>query len=554
MNQKLFHPLFIALFLLLLCLLLNYSALMGNWRWDDSSVLLHLFQYSLVDDFIKAEVWREFSRTNLMPWMVLSYQVDLHLFGLKPNLFYIHHLFALTASSMALCYLLSLWVRKPFAVLGAGLFLLSTPSLVVAQQLMTRHYIEGLLFCLLALIFFVKFLRKESKRYLVMSVIFYTLSVTAKEIYVPLVVLLPFLPESNIRSRLVATLPFVMVVSVYIIWRNHMLGTLTGGYTQSDIFLTAAFIPEVLQSFTNFPALLYPTNWVLFSLAFISLLAVYCYLSRSKLMLSSLVLLLILLPLIPLVRSPGIVGADRYLFLLATAISFSIAYYADAVVGTHLQQRPKLKMLCLTIVFPVFVFVSFSSGMETRKGLLRSTAEYDVQADFIWNNNASVAFEPSQSLKASYWFVSDLIDFKQRLLVGETAAVAVPDGLFLLDSIESLYVYDHSCECMQDISGQLSDRRNQFSASLNTTAPLSVEFQYSENGFSWQFGPYQEGMYSIVSNVLGVAVIPSSGRVSSSVKNGASMYVRYESPQGWVTYSDELRVVHNGPAVSWSRR
>lgn len=551
MTLKPLHPMAILLWLIIVCFVLNYSALWGNWRWDDSSTLLHLHKFSIVDTFFNPEVWREFSRTNLMPWLVFSYEVDLVIFGLNPGLFYLHQLLALLAASFALYFVQTLWIDKRFAVLGATLFLVGAPSAIVAQQLMTRHYIEGLLFCLLALLFFVHYLRSDRKLLLAVSVIFYALSVVSKELYVPLVVLLPFLPEATLRKRLVAVIPFVFVAFLYVLWRGNMLGTLTGGYTESNVYLSSGFFPEVMRSFANFPALLFGAIWPLFVLPYLLLVAAYLYYSRSRMLLSGLVLLLVLLPLIPLVRSPGILNADRYLFVFWVAVSFSVAYFADKVFG-HLASN-KNRTLAAGIALAVLVLVPLSGSNKAKESLAVITSDYDEQAAFIWDNTADLAFEPSENLKASYWFIPNLIEFKKRLLAGASAPLAIPDDIYLDSSVQQLYKYDAQCNCMQDVSSSISERRSALAASTRPDAPLTVEFSYQSALFSWQFGPYEQGRYQIVSNILGVATVPTAGQLGATLQDGAVIYVSYSSPEGWKTYSDALTVVHDAPAVTWQR-
>lgn len=551
-NNKLSFSLFVAVWLAFVCFALNYSALAGNWRWDDSSVLLHLHKYSIFDSFLNPDIWREFSRTNLMPWLIFSYEIDLNIFGLNPNLFYFHQLLALTAASIALYFVQSLWVRKGFAALGATLFLLSAPSVTVALQLMTRHYIEGLLFCLLALLFFVRYLRSENRLFLVASVAFYALSVVSKELYVPLLILLPCLPESTFRKRIMAAIPFFVVALTYVFWRNSMLGSLTGGYTESGIYLSSSFLPEVLTSFANFPFLLFGPIWPLFVITYMFLVATYLFFTRSKMLLTGLVVLLVLLPLVPLVRSPGILNADRYLLLFWVVTCFSISFFSDKVFTN--MAIGKNRTIAFAACWPLFLAVAFLNAKTVQNEIAVVASEYDEQASFIWNNTSELSFEPSASLKASFWFIPSLIEFKERLTSGISSPLAVPDDIYLNDIVDRFYKYDVNCNCMQDISNSIPERRSNFAQNLRSDAPLAVEFQYKSTIFNWQFGPYVDGEYQIVSNTLGVATAPPSGQLGATLQDGASIFISYTSPEGWKTYSDELRIVHNSPTVTWQRQ
>ena len=147
------------LLMLALVLLVNAGVIGANWRWDDSQILLHSHQYSFWQDFTRPEVWQQFSPANLTPWLIFSFEVDMILFGLNPTLFYLHQLLAIAAAAFMLYSCLRLWCLPVFAAAGAALFVLGLPTMLVAEQLMTRHYIEGLVFALVAVYAFVLYLR-----------------------------------------------------------------------------------------------------------------------------------------------------------------------------------------------------------------------------------------------------------------------------------------------------------------------------------------------------------------------------------------------------------
>ncbi len=148
------------------------GALSGDWRWDDPQILLHLHQFSILSDFIDPAVWQQFSPANLTPWLIFSFEIDLILFGVNPSAFYLHQVLALIAAAVALYALLRLWVGNYHALFGALLLLAGAPSFVVIEQLMTRQYVEGLVFCLLAVFCFVQFLRGRRNLLLLLAAVF----------------------------------------------------------------------------------------------------------------------------------------------------------------------------------------------------------------------------------------------------------------------------------------------------------------------------------------------------------------------------------------------
>ncbi|MFM1897559.1 MAG: hypothetical protein RLZZ385_2633 [Pseudomonadota bacterium] len=543
----------VALGLAVICFALNGSALLGNWRWDDPSILYHLHTYSFIQDWTEPQVWREYIRANLTPWLIFSYEIDLILFGLQPAMFYLHQLLSLTIAAFVLYLLLKLWISPVFAAIGALLFVAGAPVAVIAQQLMTRHYADGMVFCLLALWCYVQFLRNNRVIFVLAATALYALAVSSKEIYVPLVVLLPFIPESGWRERITAALPIAVVAALYIPWRYYMLGNLADGYTQSSVFLSPDFVPVVLGSFARMPVLMFGSLWPLFVVIYIGLVISYAWVRRSWLPLSLLILLLVLAPLVAVVRYPGITSPDRYLYLFWAAISFSVAYYSYYLYMELPERLATAKTAVMAFVIPLLLLTTLAETLEVRQGVLVTAREYDAQSQFMWNNSGELAFEPTESVKTSYWYVYYMQQFKAGLLPGSSIPVSVVDDYFLTDDIQRLLRYDHECDCMADISDTLEARRSNIRANLRESAPLNVEFEYSSGNFVWQFGPYTDGAYRIVSNVLGVADVPPAGELGATLQAGAKIMVRYTSPEGWVTYSENLPVVHDGPRVTWQR-
>ncbi|MDP2381037.1 MAG: hypothetical protein Q8M35_11250, partial [Pseudohongiella sp.] len=226
MNKPL-QLLAIAASLLLLAVLLNAGVFSAGWRWDDPSILLHAHQFSIVQDVLDPAVWQQFSPANLTPLLILSMEIDLILAGMSPWFFYLHQVSLLAAAAFLLFVLLRLWCEFRFAVAGSVLFLCGLPTMMVAEQLMTRHYAEGLVLALLALYGFVRYLRTGALSILVLAVLAYVLAVMAKEVYVPLPAMLLCLPEASWQKRVRASAPFFGVLLFYALWRSWMLPSVT---------------------------------------------------------------------------------------------------------------------------------------------------------------------------------------------------------------------------------------------------------------------------------------------------------------------------------------
>lgn len=541
-----------AAFLLLLTILLNAGVLSAGWRWDDPSILLHAHQFSIVQDVLDPAVWQQFSPANLTPLLILSMEIDLILAGLSPWFFYLHQLGLLAAAALMLFMLLRLWCDTRFALAGAVLFLCGLPVMTVAEQLMTRHYAEGLVLALLSIYGFVRHLRTDSVTVWLLAILSYALAVTAKEVYVPLPALLLCLPETGWHKRLRASAPFFGVLLVYALWRSWMLPSVTGGYVDSASYFSSAFIQQVMATFLSFPRLLSGAAWPLWVAVYLGLLGYYLWKKWTATsqqvwpVFSLLVAALVLFPLAPLVQSPGIVQADRYLFVVWAALSFSIAFFA----GRLADSRSSPWLLAGLGVLGV---ISLMHALPARQAMASVGQAFDVQGEFVWQNNDSVAYQPSAEVLPALWFVSGLTDLKARISEQSSPVVVVDDIYLTLAENKPLFVYDARCQCMQDESASADVRRQQLLASLRPLAPLSVQFEYQQRTVNWQFGPYTDGSYQLVSDQIGVIPAPPEGQMRALLAEGAEFYVRYQSPEGWQSYSDRFLINHDGPAIDWVR-
>lgn len=131
--------------------------------------------------------------------------------------------------------------------------------------------------------------------------------------------------------------------------------------------------------------------------------------------------------------------------------------------------------------------------------------------------------------------------------------IDIIDDSHLTKDISSLFAYQSECRCMVDISEQIPGRIAEHETALQPNSPLQVMFNYENRVFSWEFGPYSEGEYHVISSRLGAFPLPSRGSQRVSLLDNMPFTARYTSPEGWKTYSPELMLVPNGGATEWVR-
>jgi hypothetical protein len=543
-----------ASLLAVLAVLLNVHELCGFWRADDTAILLHTLQNSLINDFVSPTVWQTFSTANLTPWLSLSFTADTALAGLRPWFFYLHQLVALAMAAVMSYHVLRLFVSQWMAFAGTTLFLLGTPVLMVSSELMTRHYLEGLLFALAVLYFFKKHQLTSSNLHIFLAVLCYGLAITAKEIYVPLGVVLVLMAHGRWQLRLRQVLPFIVTMGLYIAWRGYMLPALAGGYADNAYYLTAVFWQSVVSTASNLPAILFGVWWIPTMLALTALVAMGSWLQPKALIWAVLLAGLALTPLLPLVSYPGISSASRYLLLPWYLLCFGLVYFLELC----LRQT---QLLVTGVIFSrvalgacaVLISVTFMHRAKVASPLMFYHQAMDVQMRYVWENDDSQAFVPVADLDSAFWMLTSTRDIKA--LWNPAASIPKPmlDDLFL-DATLPLFMYQAECRCMADISASIPERRARLAAQVRPSAPLQATFQNDDGIISWQLGPYQEGEYSVVSNEIGKRVVSvAQARLRTSIREKFDLYLRYASPEGWITYSPSLRVEANGQPMVWSR-
>ncbi|NBY22077.1 MAG: hypothetical protein EBQ73_04315 [Gammaproteobacteria bacterium] len=208
-DQRVIHSFGIPLILALLIGLLYRSVLDQWWMFDDTQILKHAVAFAPVDYFFSPTAWRSYVIFSLTPWLTLVYDLDLSLFGFSPKGFYAHNLLTLLACAILLYELLRPLTDRLFAGLGASLFLLGTPTAVAVEQLMVRHYLEGLLLFFLGFSCYLRSIRRQSWLWSLLSGLFFALAFSAKEIYVPMALAPLFLPLFHWRQRVLFAVPHV---------------------------------------------------------------------------------------------------------------------------------------------------------------------------------------------------------------------------------------------------------------------------------------------------------------------------------------------------------
>lgn len=239
-NRKIHIALSLA-FLYTILLVLNIDTVFWPFGRIDSPILLaQAILYSPLEYFTSPPAYQYLSYGNLTPWITLSWDIDYTLFQLEPLGYRVHQLLS-AATLLGVVYLLL--YRLTHSVLNTSIFcfaIITLPATFdVVDDLVHRHYLEGMVFCLLSFLFAEAYARKQAIIWLVFSVFLYGVSMSAKEIFIPLPGILFFLFTGSFKRKVVLIIPYAIILAAYMGWRFYMVGG-GGGYSSSESLLSLA--------------------------------------------------------------------------------------------------------------------------------------------------------------------------------------------------------------------------------------------------------------------------------------------------------------------------
>lgn len=537
---------------------LFYDALNGYWRFDDGFHLMFAVEYSPWQYFFDPAITRAQSGANVTPWNALFYDISLSIFGFNSKGFYLHSLLLIVATALALYALLRHWLLLRPALLGIILFLLGKPTLHMAHELMCGHYLTGMLFSLLSLNFFIHYIRHHHCTNLLVSLLLYILAISCKETYVPLVAVLLFIPAGCYKQRIIALLPFALIVVGYALWRYAVLGAWVGGY-KSGVEISYQFIAEQL---THIPFVLWSKQGLgligVISLILLSLAACKKRLFNLPLTLAS--IFIISVPLIPLILSTGISQPGRYLFLPWVAMCIWIAI----IFQPHKQNKvyATFKYICAIVLI-----ISSSIGHQHEAQDLKKTIthaeniyRFTMEADFskeglVLNSNGTAdeywayvssfarhAYDLSKGspLLPVFIITSEVHSINDLLSSAHRQQVDIGSMQF--------YQYRHEVFNTVDVKLILNTFLDKLKAGKEQY--FDVYFSHKKGLLSWNIQPNNLA-YSVMlwpkKSYLRYREIPISGvglyPWHTEYKTDVSL--SFKSPSGWLATSSKIKIEPN---------
>ncbi len=531
-NDYVYHGIAILIPIALMWIL-YHSVLQTWWLADDPALLQSIAEHGIISHFYQSEVWRSLSSANLTPWVILSLGIDWHFFGLEPLGYYWHHLLSFSIVLLIAYFVLNLFFSPLVCSLTLSIFVASIPSANIAQFLMTRHYLEGLGLSLLAILFYVKAIETDKLRWAIFGSIFYLLATTAKEIYVPLVVVLPWLLVGNWIQRGKMLIPFVAVAGVYVLWRIYMLkpSSLLTGYSLAPkldwniAFALPSRVAEVLG---------WQHSWQLLIVLLISLIylfIIFKYLKNLKWIQLCAVLLWLAVTLLPIVPVLSIL-TSRYLFLPYFVFCLSIAFSLQFLITQRI-----IMALILGLSLLLVGLKSITYGPATIRQI-EFLKQSHIEGNLILTdkNSNGLLVNPIgtdwyyQSLQ---WLREHVMNLPKGVRTCYDLCVCQPKTTdkiyqYMQGQLRISHLSEHAQDCGQ------------------ANAALSVKLNLVADTIHWQLGPYQQDQYYVTSSkqkdmVIGQWFpIPAQGNYLIELSNRLYLIFKYVSPEGWYTYSPIL--------------
>ena len=465
-----------------------YSRVLDMW-WtaDDPMVLWHVHRFGPSDYFFGTETWRSFNAASLTPWMHLSFDVDLSIFGLSPCGYYLHQLIAVAVAAWSLYFCLRLYLAVGPAAAGA-LGLVASPAIAeICGFLATRHYPEGLVFACVSFALFVLSIRWRNWRLVVVASVCYAFALTAKEIYAPLPLLLLFLPEGEFRARLKRIAGYVPVVVGYMAWRGLMLGSVVGGFR--DRFLPtmgelSAWASGVVESAGVSPFVLVFILSVLVSVA-----GVMLYRCREGWRGFWVVFAVCAaIPVIPVLH----VYSPRH--SLGPMILVAAVFAALVEQAYRWRSGAVLRWVVALACGMVLVVAGAASHAQLPSPELTQRIQAEGEPVLSGDDPGVVVVSPVMP----YWHFFGLFQLRDEVLNLGVGPGVVADSCFFDLAVGPARMKTVRSMVFDPDSGELAAMANDRECRTDTTASLAVDIEFNSGTTSWNFGPYTTGRYTVL--------------------------------------------------------
>jgi hypothetical protein len=520
----------------LLFWLLYHQVLDAWWSFDDPCILEYLHDIGPFAGFFDPA--KKSSPFFYTPFQYLSLGLDYQFFLFNPYPFYWHHLLSFTLVLLLAYAVLSRFFAPLLASMIVSLFVVSVPTSQVVHHLMVRHYIEGLAFALIATWAYVQAVKQNQWGWAGFSSLFFLLACLAKELYVPLVIVLVSLPVGVIKVRLRLLLPFVIATLLYVVLRVYMLGL-------SNIATSYPEQSTAWQDILNFPITYFnimgwQAIWQWFPvIGVVVVFTIAIWQKPRSLGLSSLIwFIAIFAPLIPILWRLLYINYYLLVFGFLFCIACGIAFKQVTEFLVHSSWRNTI----INLWFFTLLLASLLPTQVEQVRLQKINQQEKTQGEFLL-----YALSPNTVLIYNYHCGANLVHLRKKVL-------ARTEGVHHCQKEDCLCTTQYpGYTATQYINEQWQTKILSPAECENTKEDLSVVISLTPpHNVTWHFGPYPQGQGQYYVSILMTdrnaksnaifSPLPAQGTntLAQPVSNPVRIVVKYVAPQGWETYSAPL--------------
>jgi hypothetical protein len=528
------------------------------WIADDPAILKFAAKYPFHQIFFCPQVWRRFSPSNLTPMVLLSFKTDLWLFGLKPGLFYLHQVTMAALSAAAFYLLLAEHVDTLFAAAASIFFMLSPAVSQSVNLLMTRHYLEGLFFCLLSMLLFSRHIKSGEKPLLFASVVCYAVASSCKEIFVPLPLVLVLWPQKpvkekappweELRRRIWINLPFFLWLGIYTSYRRWMLGRFLGGYgslaNSSDLKLLAKSTYKGLFLADHRMAL------IVAILTAVSLLAM-ARSPKAAVFMGS-ILVCVFAPLLAISKL-----AERQLLLPVLLVSALIAFGMDRIWRKESPIFKAVSVAAMAMLILLALPLQAKAYSSQRPFLL----SFEETGRFLWHTSTpkDAVINPA----IPNWYHKGLAWLKEEVAKGGAMGHVINNLCYAtaLGGYKEgyrLWEYKAALQRVVRLQKREVERRIERCRKLFRKRRIFGCIWEEKNNLHWRFGPYSSGRYLLVDRETGYSfTLTKEGSFPATLDSLSldppKLAICYEDKAGWRCCTTP-KITKTLPPAKWFRQ
>jgi len=531
--------------LLSLFWLLYHQVLTAWWSFDDPDILRYVHTHGPWVGFFDPSKKYNF----YAPLQNFSWWIDYQLFGFNPKGFYWHHLLSISAIVILAYMVLNTFFSPLISMMIVSLFIVLVPTAQVTHYLMVRHYVEGLIFALLATWIYIHAVKQDKWLLSILGSCVYFLAALGKELYVPLSIALLLLPIGTFKTRIRLLIPYIIFTAVYTVIRIYMLGQHTfSAYPQdSTTWHDIIYFPIDLIQIMGWEQV---WQWlpILGIVMVLGILIVHKPISFGVYTLGW--LLCILLPLVPIFWRISMVYYYLFVVGLFVAIGVGIALHHLTDWLDHFAWHKAL----INSLFLTLLLASLLPAQVEQLHLKTIMQTNKIQGEALLYEQS-----PSTVLIYDYHVASSLIYLREQVL-------KQPNGI--------AWCPKEDCTCMNQYFGYTAKKyvNGKWQTNLllnncdNDDKNLSVVINLvSHQTLQWQFGPYpqEQGQYFVYFfkqyensshwYLDFTSPITPKGTFTQPIES-IKFIIKYTDSKGWETHSPLFELSPSKNNIAWQRK